>query len=130
MPIHPQNPYAICSEDNPAPFRQPFLELVLAGGEATKISPRSSVFHIDVGGKIEKYITKEHRPTELLIGLCKAFAKAGVVVTEFNRYKGSAGPAAVLLNGALFYRVDVFERPPGEVFAYEYREPKYRGPLK
>lgn len=115
------------SKENPVPFKQPFLELTLAGDGAKKLS-RDGILYIDVDGKIDKYITKEHVPTELLVELCRALAKAGAVVTEYARYKGSGGPNVVMRNGALFYRMNNVEHPPEEVFAYEYREPKYRGP--
>jgi len=115
------------SPDNPLPFAQPFLELTLGGEQLENVAPKGFLCLIDVGGQIEKYITKKNTPTRRLIDLCKSFAKAGVVVKTYTRYNGSAGPHAILRNGALFYRMDAFENPPEEVHAYQYRAPEYRG---
>jgi hypothetical protein len=114
------------SKDNPSPFIQPFLELQLKGDGAKRLSPGGMLL-IDVGGEIEKYITDDHEPTELLVDLCRGFAKAGAVVSVFNRYRGSAGPHIIMRHGALFYRMIDVENPPEEVLAYEYRAPKYNG---
>ena len=59
--------------------------------------------------------------------LCESLANAGIMVRGFDRYEGSAGPTAVLLNGALFYRMNDIERVPPEVWAYKFRPPVYRG---
>lgn len=115
-------------KDNPSPFKQPFLELTIAGGGVPRISDNGSQLYIDVDGQIDKYITEDHQPTLRLVELCKSFAKAGVVVTEYARYVGSGGPSVIMRHGALFYRMRSVEDPPEDVFAYEYREPKYRGP--
>ena len=114
------------SPENPIPFKQPYLELKLKGGEAENLAPNLSRLFIDVGGKIAKYITKDKQPTDLLIELCKSMAKAGAVVMTFGQYVGSAGPNAILRNGALFYRMGRFEEPPPEVLAYEFRMPTHR----
>ncbi len=113
-------------EANPSPFKQPFLELCLFGETVKKDSPFGSVWFIDVDGKIEKYITKDNKPTDLLLDLCRSIAKAGMVVKGFDRYKGSGGPSMLLRNGALFHRAGSIEDPEPTVLAYEYREPEYR----
>lgn len=115
------------SKKHPLPFVQPLLELTLAGDKAEDLAPGSSSFYIDVGGEIDMYITKANRPTDLLVDLCKAIARSGAVVTSYTRYEGSAGPNVIMRNGTLFYRMKSIEELDAKIFAYEYREPKYRG---
>lgn len=123
-----RNPHMPGDADNPSPFKQPFLVLNLKGDkhEALSCSDHSTAY-IDVDGQIEKYITEEDTPTDLLVELCKAFAKSGAVVASFGRYRGSAGPNMLLRNGVLFVRQREIEEPPADVLAYEYREPKFKG---
>ena len=112
---------------NPTPFKQPFLELRIGGDVAKKILPHCPAFFIDVDGQIEKYISKENTPTKRLVNLCKSLAKAGIMVTGFQRYSGSAGPNVIMRNGALFQRMGTVEHPNVEVWAFEYRKPLYVG---
>ncbi len=122
------NPHMSGNSDNPSPFKQPFLVLNLKGDkhEALSCSDHSTAY-IDVDGQIEKYITGDNTPTDLLVELCKAFAKSGAVVASFGRYLGSAGPNMLLRNGVLFVRHRAIQEPPADVLAYEYREPKFKG---
>jgi hypothetical protein len=121
-------PMAALSEDDPSPFKQPFLELVIKGDVARQITPNCPFWLVDVDGKIDTYISKENKPKAPLIRLCRTLAKAGIVVTQFGRYTGSAGPHVVMRNGVLFYRMGNIENVPPEVLAFAYRTPIYRGP--
>lgn len=114
--------------DDPSPFQQPFLELVIKGDVARQITPDCPFWLVDVDGKIDIYISKDNKPKAPLIRLCRTLAKAGIVVTEFGRYIGSAGPHIVMRNGILFYRMKEVEEVPPEVLAFAYRIPVYRGP--
>lgn len=114
--------------DDPSPFQQPFLELVIKGDVARQITPGCPFWLVDVDGKIDTYISKKNTPKQPLIRLCKTLAKAGIVVTKFGRYVGSAGPHIVMRNGVLFYRMGNIENVPPEVLAFAYRVPVYRGP--
>jgi hypothetical protein len=112
---------------NPKIFVQPFLELTLAGTASKSLSSEGVMF-IDVGGRIDDFITDKNEPTELLVRLCKRIAKAGAVVTSFQRYAGSGGASHMLRGDALFARMATIDQPPKETLAYEYRVPVYRGP--
>lgn len=122
------NPHMSANADNPLPFKQPFLVLNLMGDKSKVLNCSDhSTVHIDVDGQIEKYISEDDKPTELLVELCKAFAKSGAVVGSFGRYLGSAGPNMLLRNGVLFVRHKAIEEPPVDVLAYEYRELVFQG---
>jgi hypothetical protein len=113
---------------NTAPsFQQPFLELIVKGEQARNFF-NTPMYLIDVEGKIELYIDDDRSPTPLLIELCDKLAKAGILVTEFKGYEGSAGPHFILRNGVLFHRTMSIEEPSDDVLAYAPRIPKYRGP--
>lgn len=126
-PLDKEHAMLILEEDRPSPFTKPLLELGLAGGEAENLGSDHKRLYIDVDGKIDLYIAEDKSATEILIDLCKSFAKAGVIVTDFNTYIGSGAPNVIMRNGALFMRMKSVESPSEEVFAYEYRPPKYRG---
>ena len=122
------NPHISANADNPLPYKQPFLVLTLKGEKSKALNCSDhGVVHIDVDGQIEKYITEDNEPTELLVTLCKAFAKSGAVVDSFGCYQGSAGPNMLLRNGVLFVRHKAIEEPPADVLAYEYQEPLFKG---
>jgi hypothetical protein len=117
----------VLQEDNPTPFRQPFLELELYGEGAKKLGVEHVMWLIDVNGRIEKYITEHYLPTRRLERLCRSLAKCGILVKSFQRYTGSAGPHVILRNGALFYRMNSIEAGISDVPAYAYTRPTYRG---
>lgn len=125
FPFPPQN--LELSDDNPSPFIQPFLELIVGGPRLKELGLDTVSWLVEVDGQIGKYITKGNASTKLLNQLCESLANAGIMVKGFDRYKGSAGPHVVLLNGALFYRMSAIERVPPEVWAYKFRPPVYRG---
>lgn len=121
-----RNPHMSANADNPVPYKQPFLVLTLKGDKSKELnSVDNSSVNIDVDGQIEKYITEDNKPTDLLVELCKAFAKSGAVAVSFGRYQGSAGPNMLLRNGVLFVRHKAIEEPPGDVLVYEYRAPEF-----
>ncbi len=115
-----------CSNKEPLPFVQPFLELTLVGDGRKRLSDEGTMF-IDVGGKIDAYIQADNTPTALLIRLCDKIAKAGAVVSTYQRYTGSGGASHILRRGVLFRRVGEVETPGEHILAYEYRAPVYRG---
>jgi hypothetical protein len=109
--------------------RGPYLELTVFGEGLKTIEPEDkmhAVWFIDVGGKIEKYISDGH-PTDLLQALCKQIASGGIMVKSFSSYRGSGGPSHILRNGTLFRRIEFRENPDNNVFAYQSRVPTYRG---
>jgi hypothetical protein len=122
------NPHMSGDAENPSPYKQPFLLVILKGALSKELNcSDNSVVHIDVDGQIEKYITADNEPTERLVELCKAFAKSGAVVKSFGTYNGSGGPNMLLRNGVLYVRHKAIEEPPKDVQAYEYREPSFQG---
>ncbi len=121
----PQN--LLLSDDNPVRFKQPFLSLILTGEGAKRFAKSSyPACFIDVNGKVGLYITKDNKPTERLVNLCKAFARAGVRVRGFDHYTGSAGPSFLLRNGALFERNLEIENADLSESSLEYVEPGFR----
>lgn len=109
------------------PFQQPFLELIVKGDQVKSLFD-TPMFLVDVDGKIDLYIGDDRTPTPLFIELCERLAKAGIMVTEFKSYSGSAGPHLILRNGVLFNRATSIEAPATDVLAYMPRIPKYCGP--
>lgn len=92
---------------DPVPAKQPFLVLtvVQVPCECGKANC-SEQWQIEVGGKIDRFITKAKRPTALLMRLCRLLKAGGFVVRGFGSYKGSAGPSHVYRQGVLYARMD------------------------
>lgn len=98
---------------------------MIKGDVAKTLTPECPFWLIDVGGHIDTYISKKNTPKKPLIALCRRLAKAGIAVTGFYRYNGSAGPHIVMRNGVLFYRMGMIDRIPTQVLAFAYKAPVY-----
>lgn len=121
------------NEQNPAPFRQPFLVIHFRSGKH---------WFIDVGGQIDNYLNRYTAIREAFMALsdeekkqkgipwssCNVIGEAsdwrsqatplfrtmldqlkelGWTADRVNVYNGSAGPSHVLLHGAIFERLQV-----------------------
>lgn len=88
------------NDNNPAPFKQPFLTL-----RTRRAGRQAEDWFVDVDAQIQKYIEKK-KPTPLLQTICNHLAAHGYHVAQFGTYEGSGGPSHYLRNGAFFVRMN------------------------